>query len=43
MGGNGIEVAEEWHEIEDLVKEATHDKIHTCIIQKYIQNPLLIN
>jgi len=34
--GNGIEVAEDFKEIKDLVAEATYDHIHTCIIQKYI-------
>ena len=41
--GDGIEVADNYYDIERLLKEATVDQQHTCIIQKYIQNPLLIN
>jgi|JI9StandDraft_1071089.scaffolds.fasta_scaffold53656_3 tubulin--tyrosine ligase len=41
--GQGIQVARDFQEIESLVADATQNKKRTCIIQKYIHNPLLIN
>ena len=41
--GHGIEVAEEFYEIKEIVEEVTSDNLHTCIVQKYIAAPLLIN
>ena len=40
--GNGIVVSDNIHEIAALITSTT-DKSHTYIIQKYIENPLLIN
>jgi len=36
-------VAKDFDEIKSLVTDATINKKRTCIIQKYIHNPLLIN
>lgn len=41
--GNGITVAKEFDEIKSIIVEATGNKKRTCIVQKYIHNPLLIN
>jgi len=41
--GQGIQVAKDFDEIKSLVTDATINKRRTCIIQKYIHNPLLIN
>jgi tubulin monoglycylase TTLL3/8 len=41
--GNGIQVAKDFDDIVSLVSEATMNKKRTCIIQKYIHNPLLVN
>jgi len=41
--GNGIMVAKEFEEIQKLIEEFTASRKRTCIVQKYIHNPLLIN
>lgn len=41
--GQGISVSKDWPEITSLIEQATRTKKKTCIIQKYIANPLLIN
>ena len=41
--GNGITVLKEFEEIKSLIAESTANKRRTCIVQKYIHNPLLIN
>jgi glutathione synthase/RimK-type ligase-like ATP-grasp enzyme len=39
----GIQVARDYEEIKTLVENATKGDHRTCIVQKYIHNPLLIN
>lgn len=41
--GNGITVLKEFDEIKNFIVESTANKKRTCIVQKYIHNPLLIN
>jgi hypothetical protein len=42
--GNGIQVAKDFAEIVEIVTEASRGgKRRTCIVQKYIHNPLLIH
>jgi tubulin monoglycylase TTLL3/8 len=41
--GNGITVSKEFDEIKNIIVESTANKKRTCIVQKYIHNPLLIN
>lgn len=41
--GQGISVSKDWTEIQELIESSTHSKKRTCIVQKYIHNPLLIN
>lgn len=42
--GNGIQVAKDFNEIVEIVTEASRgNKRRTCIVQKYIHNPLLIH
>lgn len=41
--GNGIMVSKEYEEIKTIIVESTANKKRTCIVQKYIHNPLLIN
>jgi tubulin--tyrosine ligase len=36
-------VAKEYEEIKKIIEESTANKKRTCIVQKYIHNPLLIN
>jgi len=40
--GKDITVAKEFEEIKELVTEATQTARHTCIVQRYVHNPLLI-
>ena len=40
--GNGITVSKDYEEIRQIVLESTANRKRTCIIQKYIHNPLLI-
>ena len=39
----GIQVARNYDEIKTLVENATKNTNRTCIVQRYIHNPLLIN
>ena len=39
----GIQVAKEFNEIRDIIIDSTTNKRRTCIVQKYIHNPLLIH
>ena len=41
--GRGISVFKDYREIKQFVEESTESKRKTCIIQKYIVNPLLIS
>lgn len=41
--GIGISVSKDYGEITSLIEESTKSKKRTCIVQKYIANPLLIN
>ena len=41
--GVGISVSKDYNEITSLIEESTRSKKRTCIVQKYISNPLLIN
>jgi len=41
--GCGIEVAREFNEICEIIENSTTLSNRTCIVQKYIHNPLLIN
>lgn len=41
--GQGISVSKDYNEIKTLIEESTRSKKRTCIVQKYISNPLLIN
>lgn len=41
--GNGIMVSKDFEEIKKIVEESTANRRRTCIVQKYIHNPLLIN
>lgn len=41
--GQGITVLKDFEEIKALIQESTANKKRTCIVQKYIHNPLLIN
>ena len=41
--GHGIQVAKEFDEIKSIISESTTQGKRTCIVQKYIHNPLLIN
>lgn len=41
--GNGIMVSKDYEEIKAIILESTANKKRTCIVQKYIHNPLLIN
>lgn len=41
--GNGIMVSKDYEEIKQIICESTANKKRTCIVQKYIHNPLLIN
>ncbi|MFM7858848.1 MAG: hypothetical protein ACKO96_44715, partial [Flammeovirgaceae bacterium] len=41
--GHGIQVAKEFDEIKSIIQESTTQGKRTCIVQKYIHNPLLIN
>ena len=41
--GIGISVSKDFDEIKSLIEESTRSKKKTCIVQKYISNPLLIN
>jgi len=36
-------VSKDYEEIKSIVVESTANKKRTCIVQKYIHNPLLIN
>jgi len=36
-------VAKEWHELQQIISDNTRSSKKTCIVQKYIHNPLLIN
>jgi hypothetical protein len=41
--GVGIQVAQKFDEIKDIIQDSTTGNRRTCIVQKYIHNPLLIN
>jgi hypothetical protein len=41
--GQGIQVAKEFNEIRDIISDSTTGNKRTCIVQKYIHNPLLIH
>jgi tubulin--tyrosine ligase len=41
--GVGIQVAKEFNEIRDIIVDSTTSNKRTCIVQKYIHNPLLIH
>lgn len=41
--GTGIQVAKEWSELQQIISDNTRSSKKTCIVQKYIHNPLLIN
>ena len=41
--GNGIIVAKDFNEIKQIIEESTASRKRTCIVQKYINNPLLSN
>merc|ERR1712157_560149 len=41
--GQGIQVAKDFNEIKEIVEDSCRSKKKTCIIQKYITNPLLYN
>ena len=41
--GVGIQVAKEWGELVGIITENTRSSKRTCIVQKYIHNPLLIH
>ncbi len=41
--GNGIIVAKDFSEIKQIIIESTASRKRTCIVQKYINNPLLYN
>jgi hypothetical protein len=41
--GQGITVSKDIEEIIAIINESTANKKRTCIVQKYIHNPLLIN
>ena len=41
--GVGIQVAKEWHELQSIIVDSTRSSKRTCIVQKYIHNPLLIH
>ncbi len=41
--GNGISVSKDYQYITQIIEESTASKRRTCIVQKYIANPLLIN
>jgi len=41
--GYGIQVAQDFSEIVELVESSTRNSRRTCIVQKYIHNPLLIS
>ena len=41
--GKGIQVAKDFDEIRSIVQDSTTGGKRTCIVQKYIHNPLLIN
>lgn len=41
--GHGIQVAKELEEIKQIIADSTQNKKRTCILQKYIHNPLLIH
>lgn len=41
--GVGISVSKDYNEITALIEQSTKSKRRTCIVQKYISNPLLIN
>ena len=41
--GQGIQVAKEFNEIQGIIKDSTANSRRTCIVQKYIHNPLLLH
>lgn len=41
--GIGIMVSKDYEEIKSIIVESTANRKRTCIVQKYIHNPLLIN
>ena len=41
--GVGIQVAKDRDELEEIIRESTRSSKKTCIVQKYIHNPLLIH
>jgi len=41
--GVGITVMKEFEDIKNIIVESTANRRRTCIVQKYIYNPLLIN
>jgi tubulin monoglycylase TTLL3/8 len=41
--GRGIQVAKDFAEIKDIIIDSTQNRKRTCIVQKYIHNPLLIH
>lgn len=41
--GHGIQVAREYDEIKSIIEDSTTNGRRTCIVQKYIHNPLLIH
>ena len=41
--GVGIQCARDYEEIKSIIEESTKSKKRTCIVQKYIHNPLLYN
>lgn len=41
--GHGIQVAKEFSEIQKIIEDSTTNRKRTCIVQKYIHNPLLLH
>ena len=41
--GQGIQVAKDFAQIKDIIIDSTQNRKRTCIVQKYIHNPLLIH